>query len=93
MAIVNDTHSKTDVMKSFRPITKSMIQKLKDCREKELKGDGEPCKMDDMNYAVAPLYKRGLIGTKQVTINNKVLLGVYVTEAGINFLSQIMEEK
>lgn len=79
-------------MKYFRPLTKSMIQKLRDCREKELMGNGEPCKMDEMNYAVAPLYKRGLIETKKLIVNNKDLMVVYVTQAGIEFLKNLEDE-
>lgn len=79
-------------MKYFRPLTKSMIEKLKGCREKELTGDGSPCKMDDMNYAVAPLYKRGLIETKKLIVNNKDLMVVYVTDAGIEFLKNLKED-
>lgn len=66
-----------------------MIEKLRDCREKELKGSGEPCKMNEMNYAVAPLYKRGLIETKKLIVNNKDLMVVYVTDAGIEFLKNL----
>lgn len=79
-------------MKYFRPLTKSMIEKLKVCREKELKGDGLPCQMDEMNYAVAPLYKRGLIETKKIVVNNKDLMVVYVTQAGIEFLKNLKDE-
>jgi hypothetical protein len=76
-------------MKYFRPLTKSMIQKLQDCRAKELNGNGEACRLDEMNYAVAPLYKRGLIETKKLIVNNKDLMVVFVTEAGIEFLKKL----
>ena len=79
-------------MNYFRPVSKSMAQKLKECREKELNGKNEPCTMADMNYAVAPLYKRGLIETRKRIVDNKELMCIYVTKAGIDFLNQ-MEEK
>ncbi len=78
-------------MKKLRPVTKSMLQKLIECREKELNGKRDSCIMNDMSYAVAPLYKRGLIGTKQIVVNNKILLDVFVTEAGIDFLKRILK--
>lgn len=78
-------------MKESKPLTKSLLQKLIDCRAKELKGNGH-CSMQDMRYAVAPLYKRGLIGTKQIFVDNKVLVGVFVTQAGIDLLQRIDEK-
>ncbi|MEO7044887.1 MAG: hypothetical protein ABI091_06235 [Ferruginibacter sp.] len=75
-------------MTNLKPLTKSLLQKLIDCRAKELKGNGH-CSMQDLRYAVAPLYKRGLIGTKEMVVNNKVLMGVFVTQAGIDLLKRI----
>ena len=66
-----------------------MVQKLQQCRQKELDGPAHPCTMEDMNYAVAPLYKRGLIETKNRIVENKVLLCIYVTDAGIDFLNKL----
>lgn len=76
-------------MKYFRPLSKSMVQKLQQCREKELNEVDKPCTMDELNYAVAPLYKRGLIETKKRLVDHKVLLCIYVTAAGIDFLNKL----
>jgi hypothetical protein len=76
-------------MKYLRPLSKSMIEKLKICHEKEIYESDNPCTMEDMNYAVAPLYKRGLIETKKRVINNKTLVCIYVTPAGREFLKKL----
>lgn len=77
-------------MKYFRPLSPSMVQKLKQCRQIELDGDHfKHCTMEDMTYAVAPLYKRGLIEIKKSVVDNKVLHCIYVTSAGIEFLKKL----
>jgi len=70
-----------------------MLEKLKQCRQKELNGVNTPCTMDEMNYAVAPLYKRGLIETRKRVVENKVLLCIYVTAAGKDFLDKLEAEQ
>ena len=72
-----------------RPLSESMIKKLKTCLEKQLRDNGEFSTIDDMNYAVAPLYKRGFIETRKRTVDNKLLHCIYVTDAGIKFLEKI----
>jgi hypothetical protein len=75
---------------SMRPPTKRMIEKLKECREKELMGNGSiPCFPEEMKSSLAGLYKRGLINTRMDIVNNKKQLCIYVTEAGKNFLKKI----
>ena len=76
-------------MKVFtRPPTLRMIEKLKECNEKESKNSGKiPCLPEEMKSSLAGLYKRGFIGTKMEIINNKKQLCIYVTEAGKKFLS------
>lgn len=72
---------------SSRPPTLRMIEKLKECLDKELKNKGEiPCLPEEMKSSLSGLYKRGFIGTKMETINNKKLLCIYITEMGKNFL-------
>ena len=75
---------------SLRSPTKRMIEKLKECHEKELKGDSKaPCLPEEMKSSLAGLYKRGLIETKMEVVNNKKLLCIYVTDAGKRLLKQL----
>lgn len=77
-------------MKYFRPLSESMIQKLKQCRQAELDGSNErPYTMEDMSYAVAPLFKRGLIEIKKQLVDNKVLHCIHVTKDGIEYLEKL----
>lgn len=77
-------------MMYFRPLSNSMVQKLKECYEKQQKEEHEEhCTMEDMSYALAPLYKRGLIEIRKRTVENKTLHCIYVTEAGIKYLSNL----
>ena len=75
----------------IRPLTKTMIKKLMHCRQIEL--DGTFCMQEDIKYAVAPLYKRGYIGFKKVTVNNKEIMAVFTTPAGINCLEYLAQKK
>ena len=76
----------------FRPPTKRMIEKLKECYEKESSANGQiPCLPEDMKSSLAGLYKRDLIGTKMERINNKNILCIYVTDSGKKFLSDYEE--
>ncbi|MEO6906172.1 MAG: hypothetical protein ABI148_07410 [Ginsengibacter sp.] len=77
-------------MKYFRPLSESMIQKLKQCRQTELREYSEkPCTMEDMSYAVAPLFKRGLIEIKKQFVENKLLHCVHVTKDGVEYLEKL----
>jgi hypothetical protein len=77
-------------MKYFRPLSESMIEKLKQCRQTELQGISEkPCTMEDMSYAVAPLFKRGLIEIKKQVVENKLLHCVHVTKDGVEYLERL----
>lgn len=78
---------------SLRPPTKRMIEKLRECLEKEsLNGGKLPCLPEDMKSSLAGLYKRGFIGTKMERINNKNILCIYVTDLGKTFLSAFDEK-
>jgi hypothetical protein len=81
-------------MKYFRPLSESMIQKLKQCRQSEIDGtaDERPCTMEDMNYAVAPLFKRGLIEIKKQVVDNKILHCIYVSKDGLEYLEKLEQE-
>ncbi|MGH2649071.1 MAG: hypothetical protein ACRDE8_15940 [Ginsengibacter sp.] len=71
----------------MRPPTKRMIEKLRECHEKELKStDKIPCLPDEMKSSLAGLYRRGLIETRMEIVNGKKQLCLYVSEAGKNFL-------
>ena len=77
-------------MKYFRPLSESMIQKLKQCRQSELNADNEkPYTMEDMSYAVAPLFKRGLIEVRKQLVDNKVLHCIHLTQDGIEYLEKL----
>lgn len=75
------------MQKSLRAPTRRMIEKLRECREKETALNGKvPCLPEDMKSSLSGLYKRGFIDTKLQRINNKNILCVYVTELGKRFL-------
>ena len=75
---------------SLRRPTKRMIEKLKECHEKELNSDEKmPCFPEEMKSSLAGLYKRGLINTRMEIINNKKQLCIYVTESGRKFLKEL----
>lgn len=77
-------------MKYFRPLSPLMISKLKECRKVELdEVSKKHCTMEDMSYAVAPLFKRGLIEMKKEVIDNKVLECIHVTKEGIEYLQSL----
>jgi hypothetical protein len=79
---------------SFRPPTKRMIEKLKECFEKESSATaGTPCLPEDMKSSLAGLYKRGFIGTKMEKVHDKKMLCIYVTESGKKFLAAYNERK
>ena len=81
-------------MKYFRPLSESMIQKLKLCREAELQSVNEkPVTMEDMSYAVAPLFKRGLIEIKKQVVENKHLHCIHLTRDGIEYLEKLNQLK
>ncbi len=65
---------------STRPPTKRMIEKLKECNEKELASKEKiPCLPEEMKSSLAGLYKRGFIDTRMEIINNKKQLCLFVT--------------
>jgi hypothetical protein len=74
---------------SQRPLTKIMIQKLRDCHEKQSKGDNVPCLQEDLKGSLAALYKRGLVDTKIQDVNGKRLLCIVVTDAGVSYLKDL----
>lgn len=81
---------KKNTMKYFRPLSESMIQKLKKCHQSELNAIQEkPFTMENMSYAVAPLFKRGLIELKKEVVDNKSLQCIHLTKEGIEYLEKL----
>ena len=75
---------------SLRPPTKRMIEKLKECNEKELSSiEKIPCFPEEMKSSLAGLYKRGLIDTRMEIVNNKKQLCIFVTESGKSLLQEL----
>ncbi len=74
----------------MRPPTKRMIEKLKECHEKEGKNsDKIPCLPEEMKSSLAGLYKRGLINTRMEVITGKKLLCIFVSETGKELLKKL----
>jgi hypothetical protein len=75
---------------SQRPLTKRMIEKLRDCHEKLSASGGHiPCLQEDLKGSLAALYKRGLVDTKIQDVNGKKLLCIVVTDAGVTYLTNL----
>lgn len=74
------------MLTNLRPPTKRMIEKLKECLEKESFGGNIPCLPEEMKSSLAGLYKRGLINTRMEKIGNKNIMCIYVTDLGKKFL-------
>ena len=73
----------------FRPPTKRMIEKLKECWEKESsQGERFPCLPDDMKSSLSGWAQRGFIGTKMDLVNGKKIMCIYVTDSGKRFLEE-----
>jgi hypothetical protein len=74
----------------IRPLTKRMITKLIECRQMELEAKtGHLCPPEHFNSSLPGLYVRGLINVKKYSVNGKELMGVYLTQNGINCLAHI----
>ncbi len=74
---------------SLKPLTKRMIEKLRDCHEKSSQGSSNHCLEDDLKGSLAALYKRGLVDTRMQDISGKRLLCIIVTEAGAKYINAI----
>lgn len=77
---------------SHRPLTKIMIDKLRDCNKKQSGGNSTPCLEEDLKGSMAALYKRGLIDTRIEDVNGKRRLSVILTDAGLNYLRGLDEK-
>ena len=71
----------------LRPPTKRMVEKLKECLEKQsANGDVIPCLPEEMKSSLPGLYKRGFITTRMEIVSKKKQLCIYITPSGKNFL-------
>lgn len=77
----------------LRPPTKRMIEKLRECLDKEKSNTQMPCLPEEMKSSLAGLYKRGFIGTRMEKMKNKNLLCIFVTESGKKFLVELEQKK
>jgi len=78
----------------IRPVTKRMIAKLQECRQMELDAKtGEFCPPEHFNSSLPGLYSRGLINVKKYAVEGKELMGVYLTQHGINLLTNIEQSQ
>ena len=74
----------------MRPLTKRMIIKLRECRRLELNAKtGQLCPPEHFSSSLPGLYSRGLINMKRYSVDGKELMGVYLTQNGINCLAYI----
>lgn len=75
-------------MKNFmKPITNKMLRQLKAGRAIELSENGRRiCVLEDFNGCLGGLYRRGLVSTKMVMVDGKEIIGVVITQSGIDFL-------
>lgn len=71
--------------KSLRPLTKLMVAKLRECREKE-SADQQPCLPKHFGASFPGLYKRKLVGVRNAIIDGKDMVVVYITAEGHAFL-------
>lgn len=72
-----------------RPPTQRMIDKLRECLEKEKNNEKIPCLAEEMKSSLAGLYKRGLVETRMEQIHNKRIMCIYVTELGRQYLDAL----
>ena len=74
----------------IRPLTKRMITKLQECRQMQLdEKSGQLCPPEHFNSSLPGLYSRGLINVRKYSVQGKELMGVYLTQSGINLLANI----
>lgn len=73
----------------FRPPTKRMIRKLRECLKENEIG---PFFAENMKSSLPGLYKRGLIETRMEIVNQKRILCIYVSELGKKYLSYINQD-
>lgn len=76
---------KCKMNKLHRPPTERMVNKLRQCLEKE------KCFAEEMKSSLPGLYKRGFVETKMEIVNDKKLLCIYVTDSGRKFLEKMGE--
>lgn len=73
-----------------KPITKKMLLQLVRAREVQSAPTGENDFLtgEDFKGTLAGLYRRGLVNTEMKTRDGKQIMRVYITGAGLNFLTR-----
>lgn len=51
------------------------------------------CDLKVFHGCLSGLYKRGLVDTKRVTVNGKDIVGVFITQSGIDLLKRYEEDE
>ena len=74
---------------SIRPLTRKMIEMLKETHERELHQQA-PYSIY-YSQSAKGLVTRGLFYTKQYTACTKPYMGFYVTQLGLNYLSEMQD--
>ena len=77
----------------IKPLTKNMLASLQRARAIEVSGNGKRfCTSDDFKGSLSGLYKRGFVITRKVILDGKEIVGVFLTESGINFLNKYEQD-
>ena len=72
-----------------RPITERMLLKMQECKELAGETNSTVVPPAHFGYSLSGLYKRGLVAVKNyIDENGKSLLGVYLTQKGLNLLRE-----
>ncbi|MEO6583585.1 MAG: hypothetical protein ABIO05_04635 [Ferruginibacter sp.] len=74
---------------SIRPLTSQMITKLKECKEMEEKDI--PCLPKHFSASLSGLYKRKFIDVRRKLIDDRDVMCVFTTQAGLDHL-KLLEE-
>lgn len=74
------------------PLTKLMVEKLKDCKKMQDESD-DLCLPKHFGASFPGLYKRKLVDVRTSTLNGKEIVCVYITNLGLEYLSAEEELK
>ncbi len=78
----------------IKPVTKQMLKQLQAGRAIELSKIGRTiCVLKDFNGSLSGLYRRGLVNTKMIMVDGKEILGVFITQSGIDLLKRYEEDE
>lgn len=73
-----------------KPLTKRMLLQLMKGRETQsaYTSENQFLTPEDFKGTLAGLYRRGFVNTEMKKRENKRIMRVYITQAGVNFLNQ-----